>query len=53
MRHFILCFIILGCFTSCYHMPGEDDYSVVPVTNNPDFTKSSKSGAPSMPSSKF
>jgi len=25
-------------FTACYRMPSEDDYSVVPSTNNPDIT---------------
>lgn len=53
IRTFLLGIMLLGCLTSCYRMPGDDDYSVVPVTNNPDFTKCGKGGAPGMPSSKF
>lgn len=28
---------LISC-TGCYRMPGEDDYSVVPTTNNPSVT---------------
>lgn len=30
-------------FTSCYRMPTDDDYSVVPITNNPAVTCEKKS----------
>lgn len=33
--------------TSCYSMPSDYDYSVVPSTNNPDFTGGRT--APAMP----
>lgn len=29
---------ILFLLTGCYRMPGENDYSVVPTTNNPSVT---------------
>lgn len=25
--------------TSCYRMPTEDDYSLIPLTNNPTYTR--------------
>lgn len=31
----ISCLLLL---TSCYRMPGEDEFSVVPTTNNPSVT---------------
>ncbi|MGA8164956.1 MAG: hypothetical protein WB791_08045 [Waddliaceae bacterium] len=40
-KHMLKKFMILFAFTlsigmaSCYRMPGDDDYSVVPTTNNP------------------
>ena len=33
---FVLPFFI--AMTSCYRMPGEDEFSVVPTTNNPSVT---------------
>jgi len=33
-------FLFIGAFTtSCYRMPGEDEYSLVPTTNNPSATR--------------
>lgn len=32
-------FLIAFSLTGCYTMPGEDDYSLVPTTNNPDITR--------------
>lgn len=32
----LLCTLLL---TSCYRMPTEDDFSVVPTTNNPAITQ--------------
>lgn len=34
-----LALIILSTTVSCYRMPTEDDYSVIPMTNSPDFTR--------------
>ncbi len=32
--------ILTAIFTSsCYRMPGEDDYSLIPTTNNPSVTR--------------
>lgn len=30
--------LILSC-ASCYRMPGENDFSVIPATNNPAVTR--------------
>ena len=35
----LLLILALTCLTSCYRMPTEDDYCVVPTTNNPDVTR--------------
>ena len=32
----LLLLALLACATACYRMPTEDDYSVIPMTNNPD-----------------
>lgn len=32
--------------TACYRMPGPDEYSLVPATNNPRFTKESSGQTP-------
>lgn len=38
-----LCFLVavttLSAFTGCYHMPTDEDYSLVPSTNNPQLTR--------------
>lgn len=34
----LLAFSLLNLCQSCYRMPTEDDFSVVPTTNNPDVT---------------
>ena len=34
---------IILSLSSCYRMPNEDDYSVVPLTNNRDFTREGNS----------
>ena len=32
--------IVMGCLlTSCYRMPAEDEYSLIPTTNNPVVTR--------------
>lgn len=35
-KNSLLLLTLLACTTACYRMPGEDDYSVIPLTNNPD-----------------
>ncbi len=37
---FVALFVCLSsmCLTSCYRMPTENDFSVVPTTNNPALT---------------
>lgn len=32
--------------TSCYRMPTDDDYSLIPLTNNRDFTHEKSEGLP-------
>lgn len=32
-------FLLALALISCYRMPGPDDYSLVPATNNPYFTR--------------
>lgn len=44
--------VLLTMSTSCYHMPSEDDFSVIPSTNNPDFTRAIKEKSP-MPSASY
>lgn len=48
----LILFLFLVCTfnLACYRMPDEDEYSVVPATNNPDVTreKPSNSFAPNM-----
>jgi hypothetical protein len=34
-----LTFLLLATATSCYRMPTDDDYSVIPMTNNPDLQR--------------
>lgn len=36
--------IISGALTSCYRMPTEDDFCVVPATNNPSVTREKPQG---------
>lgn len=43
-----LCLTLLMAASSCYRMPTEDDYSVVPATNHPDVTRAK--AAPFAPS---
>lgn len=44
--------ILLGSFliltTACYRVPGEEDFSVIPSTNNPDITGSKPSLTPNI-----
>lgn len=44
----VLSFFFITVLTSCYRMPNEDDYSVIPMTNNRDFNKEGDS--PLLPS---
>jgi len=34
----LLPILLLGSLASCYRMPTDDDYSLVPTTNNPSVT---------------
>lgn len=36
LKSSLLLITLLATATACYRMPGEDDYSVIPMTNNPD-----------------
>lgn len=47
---FVLSVCFAACLTSCYRMPGEDEFSVVPTTNNPSVTCEKSTGLmPSVP----
>lgn len=37
--HKFLLLVCLIALSSCYQMPGEDDYCLIPCTNNPSITK--------------
>jgi hypothetical protein len=39
--------------TSCYRMPSDDEYSLVPVTNNPSITFEKSSAMPGMPGASY
>lgn len=41
--------IALIFFSGCYRMPSEDDYSVIPTTNNPTITREKNTLIPNMP----
>lgn len=34
--------------TACYRMPTDDDYSLIPMTNNRDFTREKNEMMPAM-----
>lgn len=36
VKALMLLSLTLCLFTSCYRMPTDDDYCVIPTTNNPD-----------------
>lgn len=37
--HLLCCLFLLATVTACYKMPTEDDFSLVPMTNNRDVTR--------------
>ncbi|MBA3815216.1 MAG: hypothetical protein H0X29_01590 [Parachlamydiaceae bacterium] len=42
----LLTLFVATCLTSCYRMPTDDDYSLIPMTNNRDFTREKSQGIP-------
>lgn len=48
---FILATSCLLTTSACYRMPTEEDFSIVPMTNNPDITRESQSS--NIPNVKF
>jgi len=44
----LLCLFVLTCATGCYRMPEPDEYSLIPATNNPKFTKETHSATPGL-----
>lgn len=50
MRIFILG-LSLFALTSCYRMPGDEDYCLIPTTNNPTVTGAQPTNM--MPSTKY
>lgn len=47
----ILMLTLFSLFSSCYRMPTEDDYSLIPTTNNPSVTR--EKGNPLIPNGDF
>lgn len=43
-----LCFVLFGCLvlTSCYRMPGDEEFSTVPTINNPTLTREKQAPMP-------
>jgi hypothetical protein len=39
LKSTLLILIVCSTLASCYRMPGEDDFSVIPATNNPSVTR--------------
>lgn len=48
----IIACILLCSLNSCYRMPTEDDYSLLPNVNNPDITRE-KAKNPFAPAARF
>lgn len=40
--------ILLTSFAGCYRMPEPDEYSLIPATNNRDYTRETGSNLPSI-----
>jgi hypothetical protein len=38
MKNLLVLALFATLLTSCYKMPGDDDYSLIPTTNNPNVT---------------
>lgn len=38
LKQVIGLFILLGLMASCYRMPAENEFSTIPMTNNPSVT---------------
>lgn len=45
LKFFLLISIIISA-TACYRMPTDEDYCLIPSTNNPDFTRERESATP-------
>jgi hypothetical protein len=43
-----LSLIMISCMTSCYRMPRDGEYSVIPNTNNPDLQRNEESIVPNI-----
>lgn len=43
---FFLTTFATAVLTSCYRMPTDDDYSLIPMTNNRNFTREKSEGLP-------
>ncbi len=47
LKHYqgiLLATILVSLLTGCYRMPTDDDYSLVPTTNNPSVTRETGGG---------
>lgn len=48
LKKFFLLSILTLATTACYRMPTDEDYCVIPTTNNPDVTREKGGNMPSM-----
>lgn len=51
----LLAMSICAAISACYRMPSDDDYSLVPMVNHPDYTKggAQKSAIPGLPAGDY
>lgn len=48
LKMLILILMLTVSLTACYKMPTEEDFCLIPSTNNPDFTRESTNNMPGM-----
>jgi hypothetical protein len=49
IKKFLILAMLWAVATSCYRMPGDDDFSVCPTTNNRSLTQETQSMVPEVP----
>lgn len=51
IKNLFFTFVIVVALSSCYRMPTDEDYCVIPTTNNPDITR--ETGGQLLPSMSY
>lgn len=51
MKIYLVAFLTLAAISGCYRMPTDDDYCLIPTTNNPTVTR--ETASPLMPGMKM